>query len=170
MYILMLTFSALAQAGGDSGDGHTHGEVEKPLAVIAAAPRASAGSEEFELVAVLAEKKLTLYLDRYASNTPVADAQIELESGALKLVATQIAPGVYALPGEHFARPGKYPLVFSIQTADSSDLLTTKLEIAQPAAAATKAPGQAQDQALLWGAAGALLLTGIGVVWMRRKK
>jgi len=172
IYLVALTFalSAVAHGGGDSSDGHTHAEAEKPVQIAAAAPRASAQSEDFELVAVLADKKLTLYLDRYASNAPVAEAQIELESGVFKRIAAQVAPGVYALPGEHFARPGKYPLVFSIQTTDSADLLTTTLEVTQPVAAPTKTPGQVPDPRLLWGAAGTLLLAGIGVVWIRRRK
>jgi hypothetical protein len=163
---LGLALTTTAHAGGDSSDGHTHAEPEKPVVSVDVAPRASAQSEEFELVAVLASKKLTLYLDRYANNAPVSDAQIELESGAVKIVAAQIEPGVYTVPGEPFSRPGKYPLVFSIQTAESADLLTATLEVVTPAAA----PAQAKDTRLVWGAAGALVLAGIGVVMMRRRK
>ena len=164
---LGLVLTGTARAGGDSSDGHTHAEPEKPVVSADVAPRASAQSEEFELVAVLASKKLTLYLDRYASNAPVADAQIELESGAVKIVAVQTEPGVYVLPGDPFSRPGKYPLVFSIQTADSADLLTATLEVAPPVAAV---PAKTQDKRIVWGAAGALLLAGIGVTWIRRRK
>lgn len=166
LFALGLTLTAAAQGGGDSSDGHTHAEAEKPLVSVDVAPRTSAQSEEFELVAVLANKKLTLYLDRYASNAPVAEAQIELESGTVKHIAAQTEPGVYVVPGEPFSRPGKYPLVFTIQTADNADLLTATLEVAQPVAA----PAQAKDTRLVWGAAGALLLAGVGVVWIRRRK
>ena len=163
---LGLALTAAAHGGGDSSDGHTHAEAEKPVVSVDAAPRASAQSEEFELVAVLASKKLTLYLDRYASNAPVADAQIELESGAVKLVAAQTEPGVYVLPGEPFNRPGKYPLVFSIQTAENADLLTATLEVTKPVAKVAPA----KDTRIVWGTAGALLLAGIGVTWIRRRK
>jgi hypothetical protein len=81
-------------------------------------PRTSAQSEEFELVAVLAEGKLTLYLDRYADNAPVPDAEVEVESGAFKAVAAQVAPGVYTVPGQAFAQPGKHPLTISVQAGD----------------------------------------------------
>jgi len=172
IYFVLLAFALPipAHSGGDSSDGHSHGEVAKPVATADAAPRASAESEEFELVAVLADKKLTLYLDRYASNAPVSDAQIELESGAVKRVATQVAPGVYALPGQDYTRPGKYPLIFSIQTADSADLLTATLAVAPPVAGVAKPAVKTQDKRIVWGAAGALLLAGIGVVLMRRRK
>jgi hypothetical protein len=169
-FALACALSGTARSGGDSSDGHSHAEPEKPVVSVDVAPRASAQSEEFELVAVLASKKLTLYLDRYASNAPVAEARIELESGAVKIVAAQTEPGVYAVPGEPFSRPGKYPLVFSIQTAESADLLTATLEVIKPVSELTKPVIKTQDKRLVWGAAGALLLAGIGVVMMRRRK
>lgn len=167
---LGLALTVAAHGGGDSSDGHTHAEAEKPVVSVDVAPRASAQSEEFELVAVLASKKLTLYLDRYANNAPVANAQIELESGAVKLVAAQTEPGVYELPGESFSRSGKYPLVFSIQTAESADLLTATLEVAQLVAGVSRPAAKTQDKRIVWGVAGALLLVGVGFVWMRRRK
>jgi cobalt-zinc-cadmium efflux system membrane fusion protein len=72
---------ALACAGGDSSDGHTHGGAVPPEVIAEVAPRTSAQSDEFELVAVLADGKLTLYLDRYTDNAPVPDAEVEVESG-----------------------------------------------------------------------------------------
>ena len=44
-------------------------------------------SETFELVGVLSGKQITLYLDRFADNSPVRDAQIELEIGGAKFKA-----------------------------------------------------------------------------------
>ncbi|CAG0926485.1 MAG: hypothetical protein EFKGCFLK_00775 [Rhodocyclaceae bacterium] len=152
--------SAWAHGGEDHGDG-----AHAPAAIADVAPRASAHSEEFELVAVLADGRLTLYLDRYADNAPVADAQIEIESGAMKAAATQVAPGVYAAPGAAFARPGKHPLTISVQAGESADLLTAALEIAEPAATAAQANAGAA-----WAAAGALLLAGATLVALRRRK
>lgn len=166
-----LAFSALAYAGGDASDGHSHGEASIPAMTANIAPRASAESEEFELVAVLEGKKLVLYLDRYASNEPVADAQIELENGAQavasKAVATQTSPGVYTLPGEAFAKPGKYAMVFSVQAGETADLLTATLTIAPPAIPVEHV--DEWDGWAVWGAAGALLLVVTGVVLMRRR-
>ena len=170
IYFVSLAFalSALAHAGGDASDGHSHGEAAAPAIVVAGAPRASAGTEEFELVAVLEGKKLTLYLDRFATNEPVADAQIEVDSSTLKAAATQVAPGVYSLPGEAFAKPGKYPLAISVQAGDSSDLLTITLDLPQPVADA--APVNSWSNWAVGGAAGALLLAGAALVAARRRK
>jgi hypothetical protein len=136
-------------------------------AVGAMAPRTTAQTEEFELVAVLAEKHLTLYLDRFATNEPVASAQVEVESGAFKAVATQAAPGLYTLPGETFTHPGKYPLVISVQAGEAVDLLTATLEVVPPPVVA--APAQPWDARVVGGAA-ALLLVGAGFVAVRRRR
>ena len=165
---LTFALSALAHAGGDDSDGHSHGEAAAPAMTVAGAPRASAETEEFELVAVLEGKKLTLYLDRFATNEPVADAQIEVDSSTLKAAATQVAPGVYSLPGEAFAKPGKYPLAISVQAGDSSDLLTVTLDLPQSVAGA--APVNSWSNWAAGGAAGALLLAGAALVAVRRRK
>ncbi len=171
----ILSASALNTSPAWAHGGEEHSHPEEAAAVAATSPqvpqtpRASAQSEEFELVAALAEKTLAVYLDHYASNAPVTDARVELESSAVKLVARQTEPGVYGLPGEAFAKPGKYPLVFSIETTDSADLLTATLTVAQAAAEPVKPVAQAPDQRIIWGAAGALLLAGIGVVLFRRR-
>ena len=71
-----------AWAGGDASDGHTHaGETPAPVPITASAPRAVAATEEFEVVAVLEDKHLRVYVDRYASNEPVAGAKVEVECG-----------------------------------------------------------------------------------------
>ncbi len=178
-FALSLALLLTAPVWAHGGEEHSHNDAPAALASFESPiPRSTAQSEEFELVAVLANQQLTLYLDHFASNAPVADAQIELESGTLKDVAKQTEPGVYVLPGEAFAQPGKYPLVFSIQTADSADLLTATLEVAQPAAVKAKPTAklmakpvaEALDQRIVWGAAAALLLAGVGVFLLRRRK
>jgi hypothetical protein len=170
---LLMVILLTSPAWSHGGEEHSHADDPSPAtasAIPSPQPRASAQSEEFELVAVLAEQKLTLYLDQYASNAPVVDARIELESGAFKAIAEQIEPGVYRLPGEAFAKPGKYPLLFSLQTTDSADLLTATLEVVQPAAETAQPDTKALDQRIVWGAAAALLPAGVGVAMLRRRK
>ncbi|MBK6973303.1 MAG: LPXTG cell wall anchor domain-containing protein [Sterolibacteriaceae bacterium] len=153
--------TALAHGGEDHGGEATHSPT------VATAPRASAQTEEFELVAVLEGKELTITLDRFATNEPVADAQIEVDSGALKAVATQIAPGVYSIPGDGFAAPGKYPLAISVVAGESADLLTAMLDLAPPVTGVEHS--HVTSGWGIWGAAGALLLAGGGLLAMRRR-
>ena len=157
-------FTAAAWAHG--GEDHSHDVA--PALTGDVAPRASAQTEDFELVAVLAAGTLTLYLDRYADNAPVADAEIEVESGAFKAVAAQASPGVYVLPGEVFAQPGKYPLAISIQAGESADLLTATLDLSGPSEGVEHK--RSWDVTTAWSAAGVLLLAGAGLVVARRRK
>lgn len=159
---------ALAYAGGDSSDGHTHGGAVPPEVIADVAPRTSTQSDEFELVAVLAAGKLTLYLDRYADNAPVPDVEVEVESGAFKAVAAQIAPGVYAVPGQAFANPGKHPLTISVQAGDTADLLSATLDLAAPQTGVEHAHGWGEWA--VWSASGVLLLAGVGLVAVRRRR
>lgn len=121
-----LPTTARAHGSEDHGDG------APPAAAQAGqAPRASAQTDEFELVAVLTTDAtnqarpatLTIYLDRFATNEPVSGAAIEIESGAVKATARAVAPGVYSAPAAAWARPGRYPLTVSVQTDDGADLL-----------------------------------------------
>ena len=158
----LFAFSAWGHGGEDHGDGAA------PAMAGDVAPRTSAQSDEFELVAVLAAGKLTLYLDRYTDNAPVPDAEIEVESGAFKAVAAQIAPGVYSVPGQVFAQPGKHLLTISVQAGEAADLLTAALDLAPPAAGVEHVHGWGEWT--VWGASGVLLLAGAGLVAVRRRK
>ena len=66
-----------------AGEGHDHGDAT-PVATGKALPRFAAVSESFELVGVLDGKQVTLYLDRFADNTPVRGAKIDLEIAGAK--------------------------------------------------------------------------------------
>ena len=102
-------------------------------AVQASVPRVAAISEEFELVGVVSGGNLVVYLDRFATNEPVAGATLELESGAVKAVGTAAPePGTYALPLGALASPGKHALVFTVAVGNESDLLSGTLEIPGP--------------------------------------
>lgn len=159
----------LATATAWAHEGHDHGPAV-PEIRVEAAPRATAESEEFELVAVLEGGKLQLYLDRYASNEPVSGAGIEVESGAFKRLAKAVAPGVYTLPGEAFAKPGKHPLTIGVQTGESADLLAATLDVPQPATTASSdapPPWQAWWGIVLSGLAG---LTALVFVFTRLRE
>ncbi len=109
--------------------------------------RASAHSEQFELVLVWRESaihtketkdnpstteekaqpqtgELQIYLDDYASNMPVTGAQIEVSGDNFSVKAKEQSTGVYSLPlvlGERVA------LTFVIQVGEQVDLLVTDL-------------------------------------------
>jgi len=152
--------------GGEDHGGEDHG-ASTPFAETLAAPRVEAQSEDFELVAVLSAEGRMLYLDRYADNAPVADAEIEIEGDGFKAAATQIAPGLYRAPALQLARPGRHPLTISVQAGESADLLTATLEIVAPAKSGK--PASSQTAWAAWGAAAVALSLGAGWLVLRRR-
>lgn len=120
-----------ALLAGPGGPGHEHDEAKAAPAGLAA-PRFESHSELFELVGVLENGKVTLYLDRYRDNVPVTDAKLEVEGGAFKGEATAEAGGTYTLPGDRFASPGRHALTFTVTAGGEIDLLNGVLEVASP--------------------------------------
>jgi len=146
-------------------EGEDHGPPTAP-AVQASVPRVAAISEEFELVGVVSGGNLVVYLDRFATNEPVAGATLELESGAVKAVGTAAPePGTYALPLGALASPGKHALVFTVAVGNESDLLSGTLEIPGPP---TEVHRNVWSEWLVWGVGGLVFLAGIGWLLLRR--
>jgi hypothetical protein len=165
--LLLATVIAFpAWAGGDSSDGHTHAAPE-PIPVVTLSPRAAAATEEFEVVAAIEGKKLVVYLDRFASNEPVTKAVVEIDGGGLKGVAGEIAPGTYTLDLATAMSPGKHPLTIAIEAGDTTDLLTTTLDISPAAAGEEHVHGWSER--IVWIVAGLLLLAAGAMLAMRRR-
>lgn len=163
--IVAIACTALpAWAGGDPSDGHTHGP-DEISPVVAEAPRATASSEDFELVAVPAAGELRLYLDRYDSNAPVTGARVEVESGAFRAIAHEAEPGVYTVPGDAFAAPGRHPFSVTVETDSSADLLAATLDLgaASPAAPAVLSSWMA------WAGGGVIAGVAGVVLWRQRR-
>ncbi len=161
--LAVLLFAAPLQAH----EGHDHGEAPAPLPVGESGPRFAVASDLFELVGTLHDHTLTLYLDDYASNAPVAGAGVELEFGPHKYQAKETEPGVYQLdlPAP---QPGRHALLFTLQAGENSDLLTANLEIPPPGPKA--APAAAGFDPRWLAGLGVPLLGFWGWRWMRRRK
>ena len=119
------------------------------------------------MVAALEGKKLVVYLDRFASNDPVTKAVVEVEGGGLKGVAGEIAPGTYSLDLATAMSPGKHPLTIGIEAGDTTDLLTTTLDISPAAAGEEHVHGWSER--IIWIVAGLLLLAAVALLAMRRR-
>ena len=99
MLLALLSFVAWAHEGHDHGVG--------PAAIsVPAMPRAEAGSDTFELVAVASAGELTIYLDRFGSNEPVSDAVIAVETPQGSVDAKISADGSYKVSAPWSAKPG----------------------------------------------------------------
>lgn len=167
---LAAVFTLPAWAGGDSSDGHSHAAAA-PVVTTATAPRAVTATEAFEIVVVLEGKKLVVYVDRFATNEPVAKAKVEIEGAGLKGLASETSPGTYVMDVVAAIPPANYPLTISIEAGDSADLLTATLDIPAPAGATEGVERvYARKQWIAGTVAGLLLLAGGALFVARRRK
>jgi hypothetical protein len=163
----MLFAAALAAPPALAGEGHDHGDAA-PTAAGQALPRFSAESETFELVGVLSGKQITLYLDRFADNSPVRDAQIELEIGGKKYKAQaskgQQGDDEYEVVLPAVPKEGVWPVTATVTAGNEVDLLAGELDIHAAAHANEAAHTHSQTEYAAWGAGGlaALVLLAWG--------
>ncbi len=160
--ILLALFSLSAPV--IAHEGHDHGATAKP-ADVRLAPRFEVLSEDVEVVGVLADKNLLIYVDRVSDNAPIQGAQIEVEGPGIKGVATAMADGVYQLPAAALAQAGKYPLTLTIQAGEIVDLLAATLEVAEVPVAAS---AEENTKRPWWLLAGILLVLLCGALVARR--
>ena len=164
--IVAVVLSAVVLSAYGHGD-EDHGAAPPPV-TQSMAPRAVAASEEFEVVAVLEDKHLVVYVDRYASNEPVAGAKVEIEGGGLQGIAAESAPGTYLLNLAAALPPARHGLTISIEAGDSADLLTVTLDTSTAAPAAS--PAHFRSAWVVWGLAALLLLVSLAMLAARRRK
>jgi len=167
--VLATVIAFPAWAGGDASDGHTHaGSAPAPVPVTASAPRAVAATEDFEVVAILEGKHLVVYVDRFASNEPVAKAKVEVEGAGLKGLAGETAPGTYVMDLAAALPPAKHALTISIEAGDTADLLSATLDTSQPVASNEHVHSRAEW--VVWIVAALLLLAAGALLVYRRRK
>lgn len=169
---LCVAVNAWAGPGAHGPNGeHLDGPAGHSHSVASTAPRMEAKSEDFELVATLADDELSILIDRFATNEPVLDAQVEVQTGQVKAVAKFHADhGDYAVADEAFlkvlATPGEHALVVTLSTGKESDLLDGVLKV--EAAAIEHTHGVPR---WAWGGGIVLVLAAIGaLVWQRSRR
>lgn len=131
----------------------------------AALPRFAAASDLFELVGVLDGRQLTVYLDRFADNTPLKGAAVELDFGGTKVSLKEHADGEFEGSLAQAPAPGVIAVTATVTAGQETDLLATDLDLhaddhATPAAHRAAWPA--------W--AGAALAAVVGVVLLARRK
>lgn len=127
---------ACAVSPAQAGDGHDH-DAAPTAAAVFSAPRFAAASAHFELVGVAAGSRLTLYLDRFDDNGPVAAETIELTLNGRTLPLDSPAPGTYAATLPAPLGPGHHPVAVRFSAAGIAETLTGTLELT-PAPAAVQ--------------------------------
>jgi len=147
--------------------GHDHGEKKQRAAMTA--PRVEAHSEDYELLGALHGTRLRIWLDRFASNEPVAAARLIVESGSFKAEAREVEPGEYEVDLGTLAAVGKLPLIFAVFAKPVDDLLEGELEIPADRPAEPRERSNATSWPVLGVAGVASLLVVMLTLWLMRK-
>lgn len=164
---LALALPVMAHEGEDHGAPAQAAPTE-----VGRAPRAAAATatETFALLAVGERDGLTLYLDDVATNAPVDGARLEVQGDGWTAGAARVEAGVYRVASDRLASPGSHPLTVVVQTDDAADLMTLTLEVPDGVTAPRRtAEATSRNARVVWGASGAVVLAGAGLVAARRR-
>ena len=111
------------------GEDHDH------AAEVAPIPLPSSGgvrwelqSPDVELLGILNDGKLTLYVDHFATNEPMANASVELESKGQTLKLQTDHNGIAQSDAGWLATPAHYELMATVQAKGVNDLLVGKVD------------------------------------------
>jgi len=123
---LLLAASAALAHGGDD-----HAHEEEPTVAAQHQPQVELSAGGLELVGTVSDRKLTIYLDRQATNEPVAGATIELKADGIaagKAAVTE--PGIYTIPAPWADEPGHKPLQFVVTLNGEKTVLEGEMDVA----------------------------------------
>lgn len=109
-------------------EGHDHGAPPTPVSTTIA-PRVDASSTVFEVIAVLRNEKLMIFVDRFVTNEPVTDATVEIETPAGMVKASANPDGTYAVPAPWVKKGGSLDLIFTVTAGADIDVLTGTLKL-----------------------------------------
>lgn len=138
---MLAAFTLPSFAHGDEPHGDEPHAPASAVLAPGAAPHFEAATELFEAVGRLEGGVLTLFINRFETNEPVAQASVELESGNLKAEAAYRAgQGSYVVEDAGFVQalgqPGRHALVMTITAGADADLLDALVEVAAAPVAA----------------------------------
>lgn len=119
-FSFLLSFSPIT-APVNAHEGHDHGDAPRTLAPVA--PRGEARAENFELVAVLSNGEIVVYLDRFETNEPITNAEIEVLTPDGSQNAFAKADGTYRLPAKWATGRDHYDLIFTVSLDGVSGIL-----------------------------------------------
>jgi hypothetical protein len=137
-----------------------------------------ANSELFELVAQLTTEGLRVFVDRYETNEPVLNAQLEVESGPIKSTATfRAGSGDYLVAEARLVQAlsaaGEHGLVFTLRAGDDADLLNGTLVNPGTASKASQSHhDHTRERAVIAAGTALAVFSSAAVVWVwvRRRR
>ncbi|MCF2856090.1 hypothetical protein L1286_01275 [Pseudoalteromonas sp. SMS1] len=142
LIFLFNSFSAYASPGAHGPNGeHLN---TQPKVDVSSIPTFESATESFELVGLLYDHQLVIYLHDFKSNVPVTNASIELEVENLSAsMVYSMQRSAYILNDEAvlstLIRAGTHEIVLTVLADNRGDLLTASLEtVVKPRSDATQ--------------------------------
>jgi membrane fusion protein, heavy metal efflux system len=148
---------------------YAHGDEDHGAAIVAsvpggATPRIEARTTNIELVAVVDADDMTVWIDRWADNAPIANANVNVTIDGQSKTA-KFANGVYTVSDARLATAGAHQVAFLVTRAGVIESLSAELRIPE------------RDSSLPSGswthwvaAAGVAVLAIIGAVFWRSRR
>lgn len=159
--VLTILLTLLAVHPVFAHGGEDHGEAAAPVVGEPLPLRMTATSDLFELVGIPDAEGVTLYIDDYSTNQPVAGASVDVEADGKAVRAQAQDNGAYRLTGDWAEHPGAHNFVITLTKGETSDLLTATLTIPEAEAATGFQWHHLPNWAwVLMGLAGGVLVTG----------
>lgn len=153
-------------------EGHDHGD-EKIAAVVSSAfPRVAARSELYEIVGIVRDNRLSIFVDDAVTNEPISDATVQVtigEAGAIE--ATKETDGSFAAALPDPRPTGPVEVIFSVAARKGDDLLVDSFTLFQNAVA----PARVERRWVSAGPVGAMLLIaglslGLAYHFLKRRR
>ena len=94
-------------------------------------PRFYAESDLYELVGVIRDKQITLYLDRYATNEAVKGANLEVEIDGVKMAVKPHGDGEYLIELKDKIKDQPTPISITINDGGVNDILVSTIDLSQ---------------------------------------
>jgi len=125
--VLTLAISPISYAG----PGHDHGDEKPNQQQAKTLPRFYAESDLYELVGVIRDKQITLYLDRYATNEAVKGANLEVEIDGVKMAVKPHGDGEYLIELKDKIKDQPTPISVTINDGGVNDILVSTIDLSQ---------------------------------------
>ena len=120
-------------------EGHDHGDADKSPVVSSAYPRVAARSDRYEIVGILRDDRLSIFIDDALTNAPVTDAALQVTIGEVGPVeATKAENGIFTVPLPDRKLTGSVEVIFAISAKKGDDLLVDSFTLPQAAGTPAK--------------------------------
>lgn len=112
-----------------AGPGHDHSAAAEVVQSGAFFPRFYAESEQYEIVGLVKDKTIEVFVDQFLTGIPVLDADIEIDFGGQRIKLKKSNSGIFE--GQLLKRPNEdsIAVTLTVKEGDAIDILATAFNI-----------------------------------------